>query len=91
MNDELMKAREAYERGELDEVFSLLNDGEVTDSDTAVNMLLGMSYYKLQQWGKALNCFNTVISVEPENKNAQGYIDMIQNILKFYHKDLYNP
>jgi len=91
MNEKLTKAKEAYERGELKEVFSLLNNGEVDELDSTVNMLLGMSYYKMQEWGKALNCFNAVVSVEPENKNAKGYIDMIQNILKFYHKDRYNP
>ncbi|GET22490.1 tetratricopeptide repeat protein [Prolixibacter denitrificans] len=91
MNEKLTKAKEAYERGELEEVFSILNNDEINELDSTVNMLLGMSYYKMQEWGKALNCFNAVVSVEPENKNAKGYIDMIQNILKFYHKDRYNP
>lgn len=91
MNEKLTKAKEAYERGELEEVFSLLNNDEVDELDSTANMLLGMSYYKMQEWGKALNCFNAVVLVEPENKNAKGYIDMIQNILKFYHKDRYNP
>jgi nicotinate-nucleotide adenylyltransferase len=91
MKENLTKAKEAYEQGELDEVFSLLNNGEVNESDSEANMLLGMSYYKKQQWGNALNCFNAVTLVEPENKNAKGYIDMIQNILKFYHKDRFNP
>lgn len=91
MNEKLTKAKEAYERGELKEVFALLGDGKVNESNPEADMLMGMSYYKMQEWGKALNCFNAVVSVDPENKNAKGYIDMIQNILKFYHKDRYNP
>jgi cytochrome c-type biogenesis protein CcmH/NrfG len=91
MSEKLTAAREAYDRGELDEVFRLLNNGDVNEADVETNLLLGMSYYKKQEWGHAQNCFHAVLSVEPENKNARGYIDMIQNILKFYHKDHYNP
>lgn len=45
MNENLTKAKEAYERGDVDEVFSLLNNGEINESDSEANMLLGMSYY----------------------------------------------
>jgi uncharacterized protein HemY len=91
MSEKLTKAKEAYERGALEEVFALLDSAHVDEYDSAANMLLGMSYYKMQEWGKAQNYFHAVLSVEPENKNAKGYIEMIQNILTFYHKDHYNP
>jgi len=91
MNERLTKAKEAYESGDLDEVFSLLDNRNVEEGNVEVDILLGLTYYKMQQWGDALNHFRAVTSIEPENKNAKGYIDMIQNILKFYHKDMYNP
>ncbi|MBO5813655.1 MAG: nicotinate (nicotinamide) nucleotide adenylyltransferase [Alistipes sp.] len=47
--------------------------------------------YGRNEWGKALNEFNAALKLEPENREAQEYVKMIQEILEFRYKDIYNP
>lgn len=63
---------------------SALNDGEVI-------FLKGEIYFKLQKWGEALNHFSLFLEQYPTDIKAKSYCIMIQDILGFYHKDLYNP
>jgi tetratricopeptide (TPR) repeat protein len=51
----------------------------------------GEIYFKLQKWGEALNHFLRYLEQFPSDKKAESYCVMIQDILGFYHKDLYNP
>jgi hypothetical protein len=53
--------------------------------------LKGEASYHLQQWGSALNYFRKVLELAPEDSKAKAYIEMIQNILSFYHTDFFNP
>jgi len=56
-----------------------------------VLFLKGEIYFKLQRWGDALNQFSGFLEKSPSDNRAESYCLMIQNILGFYHKDLYNP
>ena len=47
--------------------------------------------YGRNKWGRALNDFNAALKLEPENREAQEYVKMIQEILEFRYKDIYNP
>ena len=47
--------------------------------------------YGRNEWGKALNEFNAALKLEPENREAQEYVKIIQEILEFRYKDIYNP
>ncbi|MDE5638841.1 MAG: hypothetical protein K2I47_03455, partial [Odoribacter sp.] len=54
-------------------------------------LLLGELYYKEGKSIEALNKFNAVLQVNPENVKAAAYVIMINDVLDFYHKDLLNP
>lgn len=48
--------------------------------------------YKLNRYGKAINDYNKVVELNPENKEAIGKIDLIHTILRYNNTDIYaNP
>lgn len=77
-NGEMVQALKLFDK------LSLENNGDLL-------FLRGVTYYKLQRWGDALNDFSNTLRLQPSNKKAQTYIDMINGILGFYHKDGINP
>ena len=40
---------------------------------------------------EALNKFNTVLRLNPDHRKAANYVVMINNILGYYCKDMFNP
>ena len=49
-------------------------------------------YCKLQQYGKAINDFRSILSLNEKDKKAKGQLEMLINILKFTGNDIYaNP
>jgi tetratricopeptide (TPR) repeat protein len=84
------KARAALDEGKPEEVLSLLNTSNAYKS-AGIYFLKGEASYHLQQWGSALNYFRKVLELAPEDSKAKAYIEMIQNILSFYHTDFFNP
>lgn len=61
------------------------------ENDSEVLFLKGEIYFKLQRWGDALNHFSLFLEQFPTDRKAKSYCIMIQDILGFHHKDLYNP
>ena len=51
----------------------------------------GQLHYRLNEWGAALNDFNAVLRLDPTHREARQFVDMIQEILAFRYKDIYNP
>ena len=51
----------------------------------------GRLYYHLNRWGDALNDFHQALQLDSSNTQAQEYIRMVEEILEFRHKDIYNP
>jgi tetratricopeptide (TPR) repeat protein len=51
----------------------------------------GILEQKFQNWGEAINAFSRVIELDPENKEAQNNLHMIQNILNFWNPEMFNP
>jgi hypothetical protein len=90
INQLLDQANEAYNEGRLDEVLAILLDEQFKYNLKAL-FLQGETFYKLQRWGDALNCFSVYLEKEPLDVKAKGYIEMIRNILGFHHKDFFNP
>jgi hypothetical protein len=88
--DLLVKARNAYTMGNLEEVMAILQDEVFNDNSKAL-FIKGEVYYKLQEWGDALNCFLACSEKEPSNISAKTYIEMIRNILGFRNTDFLNP
>lgn len=49
-------------------------------------------YYKLNRYGQAINDYMRVLSINPDNKEAAGKIDILKTILRFHNTDIYaNP
>jgi len=86
----LKRAKEAYEQNRNEEALTILNGATIANNGDAI-FLKGEIYFKLQNWGEALNHFSLFLEKYPSDRKAESYCAMIQNILGFYHKDLYNP
>ena len=86
----LKRAKEALEQNMYEEALAIL-DKLSNDNNGEVIFLKGEIYFKLQKWGDALNQFSRYHDRFPSDTKAESYCVLIQNILRFYHKDLYNP
>ena len=83
-------AKVAVGQNRLDEALSFL-DKPLLESNADAVFLKGEIYFKLQKWGEALNYFSLFLEQFPTDVRAKSYCIMINDILGFYHKDLYNP
>ena len=93
LGDEEMKlksAKEALEQNRHEEALVIL-DKLASENNGEAIFLKGEIYFKLQQWGDALNQFSRYLDQYPSDTKAESYCILIQSILGFYHKDLYNP
>ncbi len=54
-------------------------------------LLLGELIYAEGRMPEALNKFNAVLRIRPDDQKARNYVVMINNILGYYCKDLFNP
>ena len=84
------EAKIALENGFPEDALKILDQLENAGHHEAV-FLKGEVYFKLQQWGIALNKFSHYKELEPDDQRSDSYCLMINNILGFYHRDLYNP
>jgi len=90
LNDIFSQAKAALDDGMPDRALRILDTLSVGNTGEVL-FLKGEIYFKLQKWGEALNHFSAYQEQFPDEKQAESYILMIQNILGFYHRDLYNP
>lgn len=86
----LKSAKEALEQNRQEEALAILDRLVIGNNGEAIFMT-GEIYFRLQRWGEALNHFSLYLEQYPSDPKAESYCAMIQNILGFYHKDLYNP
>ena len=88
--DILSDAKIAFAEGNVEEALRLVDDlTGIEDFD--LWFFMGEIYFKLQRWGNALNCFRRAGVIAPENVQVNTYVEMINNILSFYHTDQFNP
>jgi len=59
--------------------------------DESLILRIGEIFNLLGRSADALNCFNAVLKLNPANKKAKNYVEMLQNIFSYYCKDLRNP
>ena len=59
--------------------------------NTALYIERGKLHYRLNEWGAALNDFNRVLQLDDSHAEARQYARMVQEILEFRYKDIYNP
>ncbi|QIA08163.1 hypothetical protein [Draconibacterium halophilum] len=82
--DDLLKSEKAEQARSLFE--------NLEEQNTADYFLLqGKIEQKYQNWGKAINAFNRVLEIDPQNAEATNNLHIIKNILNFWNPDLLNP
>ena len=59
--------------------------------DSTDDIAKGREFFRRNEWGEALNSFRRVLHRDPHNKEANAYVKMIEDILAFRYKDIYNP
>lgn len=64
---------------------------EEQQNDENILLMLGELIYAEGRMPEALNRFNAVLRLNPENLKARNYVTMINNILGYYCKDMFNP
>ncbi len=62
-----------------------------TPDDVALLLEHGKLHYRLNEWGAALNDFNRILQIDAEHVEARQFVEMIEDILAFRYKDIYNP
>lgn len=77
--------------GKMEEAVAALEQDIQRESSEEKLLLLGELFYNQGRSIDALNKFNAVLKLNPENTKASAYVKMINDILNFYHKDLLNP
>jgi thioredoxin-like negative regulator of GroEL len=75
---------------EKDPKMDALKDKE-SENLVAELMQQAKAAHRKHHFQDALNLFYQVLELDPENKIAQTSIEMINQILKYYHKDSFNP
>lgn len=61
------------------------------DNETGPLKEQGRTHYGRNEWGAALNAFRKVLEINPDDAEAREYTAMIEEILAFRYKDIYNP
>lgn len=61
--------------------------------ESSVNYFLteGRIEQKFQNWGKAINAYNEVLLIDPDNQEAENNLHLIKNILNFWNPEMFNP
>ena len=92
---QLEEIREMAKEGRKPEAIALLEQLlEAEQEGLARETLLlelGILYNGIADFPRALNAFNAVSRINPDNTAARTYIAMITSILNYYNKDLLNP
>jgi hypothetical protein len=83
-------ARISWKEGDTGHALELLGQLPMKENAEAI-FLAGEIHYSMQNWGKALNCFRHCLIINPDFDGAQTYVDLILNILGFFHTDQFNP
>lgn len=73
------------------EAISMLDEYLKSHVDETLLFQLGELLYAEGRTTDALNKFNAVVRLNPENQKAVNYVSMIRNILDYYNKESLNP
>lgn len=59
--------------------------------DDALYVERGKLYHQKGQFDRAQNDFQRAAALNPDNREADGFIEIIQEIFNYRYKDIYNP
>ncbi len=94
MKQQLNEAKKLFQQYKFEDARKMFE--HILEDDT-INiealLFLGRIQSKMQDYGSALNYYNRVISIEPDNKEAKTGIKLVKNILQltntFYFENAY--
>ena len=90
MEEEKIKA--LWEAGRQEEAIRMLQDWLAENGQDEQGLLwLGELIYATGRLSEALNKFNAVLRLNPENRKARNYVAMINSLLGYSCTDLLNP
>lgn len=72
-----------------DALLSISTAIEKYDDDATLFYLKGNAYMKMSDWPNALQCFLQSEKLDPTGKAAESR-QMLEDILNFFNKDMYN-
>ena len=88
----IAEAKQLFEQNELTQALEILNQCISEKSiDIQALLLRARIYYKMQNWGDAMNDFAAVLDADPENSEAKTGLQMAKNILGYFTPDMFNP
>lgn len=89
IHDEIRRLLEA---NETDKAISRLNAliASQTTPDDTLFYLRGNAFRKKSNWQEAINNYLQATAINPDSP-ARGACEILNDIMDFYHKDLYNP
>ena len=64
---------------------------ENTPGDDTLYVERGKLYHQKGLFDKAQNDFRRAAAFNPNNREAESYIELIQEIFNYRYKDIYNP
>jgi len=64
---------------------------EQNPKDDSLYLERGKLYHQKGLFYKAQNDFQRAAALNPNNKEAESYIELIQEIFNYRYKDIYNP
>jgi cytochrome c-type biogenesis protein CcmH/NrfG len=89
---DLTDAKKLFDQNELSKALEMLDVLISEDaSDFHPLLLRGRIYYKMQNWGDAMNDYSAVLEIDPENKEAKSGLVMAKSILGYFTPDMFNP
>ncbi len=84
---ELDKAKNIQEYEALIKEFTLYIDNE--PNNTVLLEKRAKFHEKFQQYGKAINDYQRILKIDPDNKSAKTQIDLLKTILRYSNTDIY--
>ncbi|MDR2935748.1 MAG: nicotinate (nicotinamide) nucleotide adenylyltransferase [Rikenellaceae bacterium] len=72
-------------------VFEYIREKGLYRPSAADHIACGKRHCQHGDFGPALNDFSQALALDPGNAKALAYIEMLNEILAFRHKDIYNP
>lgn len=64
---------------------------ESSPQDASLYAERGKLHFRAHDFGSALNDFNAVLALDEKNAEVKQYVKMINEILDYRYKDIYNP
>ncbi|MCL3780908.1 hypothetical protein EMN47_10995 [Prolixibacteraceae bacterium JC049] len=88
---DLKKVKDCFEQGDIQTAYEMVAAIEIEISDENELLLCAEVCKKVQKIAEAINWYNRLLELIPDHPFAKTQVQMLNSILEFRYKDLYNP